>query len=89
MIIFLFLFSIFQNNCLIFVDRSSPDCCQNGTNEFPFQNLSFALQNSLSSSDLIFVLVSNDISYDFFDILPIPSNITITSSLYNINNEIL
>ena len=54
---------------------------QNGTEDFPFQNLSFALLNTNLTNQEQFILIYSEISYMFFENLPLkPYNISIESA---------
>ena len=82
-ILFFFLFIFFlKASFQIFVDLASTTCCPDGTAESPYPTLSDALPVDCNSKNLTFVLVSNEIAYNFFQTLPIDCSITITTLLY-------
>ena len=86
---FLFL-TLFSNISLIsnnpvywFIDQKTENCCPDGTQDFPFSNLSQVLQQTISDTNGSFILELNDNPYDFSDYVDfflIFSEITIISS---------
>ena len=74
-----FLTKIFQ--CYIFIDNQASELYENGTENYPYRNLSFALENFpniLSNYD--FVLNLSPFAYEFFSEYPQNSNVSIYSS---------
>lgn len=69
------------NLCLFFVKLNTTNAIQDGSNEFPFQNLSIALKTQNSSiGNFTFILMPYDLEYDFFEEICNTCNITIMSS---------
>jgi len=72
----------------IFVDLAQQvsNNTRNGTQDFPYSNLSEALQSAIVAgnniSSYVFLLIKNESSYVFFDELSINFNLSIRPEIY-------
>ena len=75
------LMMIQPNLSLIFVKLNTTNAIQDGSNEFPFQNLSIALKTQNTTiGNFTFILMPSDLEYDFFEEICNTCNTTIMSS---------
>lgn len=86
MLIFLMIIFLFSpsNYCQLYIDSSSANEFQDGSNEYPFQNISFAINKSASSINnsmkISFVLSNSMPGYEMPDFFPKDYSIIISSA---------
>ena len=84
-IILLFIPIAMGTNIFIDLAQQTSNSTHNGTSDYPYSNLTEALQSENlggnNISDIVFILVKSETSYIFFDELSINFNLTITTEL--------